>query len=314
MTGSAALRRGAAAVWLVAVGALVVYHAAQLDWAEVARSLRSYSASALAIALAIALPGYLACASYDLVGRHCTGHDLPLGRSVAISFVGYCFSLNLGALIGGLAFRYRLYAPSALRPWTIGQVIALSVITNWSGYVLMAGALLAYDPPSLPSGWNASEPLLRAIGAVLLAVSAGYLWLCVRHGGERLEWRGRELVVPSLAVAGVQLALSLVSWGAIGGVITWLLGGEVSWFEVMPVLMLSAIAGVLSHVPGGLGVIEFVFASLLGHEIGQTRLVGALLAFRATYYLVPFLVSLAVYAALELTSERSDAQASRAAS
>ncbi len=307
MTGSAALRRGAAAVWLGAVGALVAYHAAQLDWAEVARSLRSYDAATLTTALALILPGYAACASYDLVGRHCTGHDLPLRRTVAISFVGYCFSLNLGALIGGLAFRYRLYAPSGLSAWTIGQVIALSIVTNWSGYVLMSGALLAFHPPELPAEWGASPALLRGVGAALLVVAALYLALCFRRGGERLRWRGRELVVPGPRVVAVQLALSLASWGAIAAVIAHLLPDGVSWLAVLPAVLTSAIVGVVSHVPGGLGVVEMVFAAMLGSEVGSARLVAGLLAFRAVYYVVPFLAALATYVGLEASAERATA-------
>jgi uncharacterized membrane protein YbhN (UPF0104 family) len=306
------LRRAAVFAWIAAVLGLVAHEAYELDWAEVANTLLSYPWHTIAVAFAIAVPGYVACASYDLVGRHCTGHGLPVARTIAISFVGYSFSLNLGAAVGGLGFRYRLYAPSDLPAWSIGQVIALSVLTNWSGYVLMAGLVFAFAPPTLPSGWIASEMLLRVGGVVLLGLCAAYLGFCTRKGGERIEVRGQELVVPSLAVAGVQLALSLVSWSAIAGVIAWLLPDGIGFFEVMPVVLISAIAGVLSHVPGGFGVIEFVFAALLGHAMSEPRLVAALLVFRATYYMAPFVIALATYAYLEATSDRPSAQASPA--
>jgi uncharacterized membrane protein YbhN (UPF0104 family) len=285
---------------LLVVG-LVGREAVEIDWAGVVEKLHGYRWPTLAIGVAIALPGYLACASYDLVGRHCTGHDLPPGRTAAISYVGYCLSLNLGALIGGLAFRYRLYAPSELPAWTIGKVIALSVLTNWSGYVLLAGSLLAFAPPELPDTWGTSAPILRACGVVLLMVAASYVWLCIRRGGETLRFRGRSLEIPSFRVLCVQLALSLVSWSAIGGALAWLLP-EVSWLAVMPVLLTASIAGVVSHVPGGLGVTETVFVAMLGHEVGRPQLLGALLAFRATYYLVPFAFALAIYAVLEATA------------
>ena len=302
MTLATGWKRAAGLAWIALALGLVAHEARQLDWVEVGRAVRGYGWDALAVALAIALPGYLACASYDFIGRHCTRHGLPAARTAAISFVGYCFSLNLGALIGGLGFRYRLYAPSGLSPWTIGQVIALSILTNWSGYVLLAGLLLAFDPPDLPPAWDAPDALLRGAGLTLLTAAAAYLWLCLRKGGEQVRLRDSELVVPGLGIAGVQLALSLVSWSAVGGVITWLLPEDVSWFAVMPVLLTSAIAGVVSHVPAGLGVMEVVFSALLGHEVAAPRLVGALLAFRATYYLVPFLLAVGVYAYLEATS------------
>src|SRR5690606_11190253 len=106
----------------------------------------------VAIAFGLALPAYLSCAAFDLIGKHATGHGLSTVRTAIISFTGYFFSLNLGALVGGLAFRYRLYVPYGLPAMTISQIIGLSVVTNWSGYVLIAGAVMAWQPPELPPG------------------------------------------------------------------------------------------------------------------------------------------------------------------
>jgi hypothetical protein len=47
------------------------------------------------------------------------------------------------------------------------------------------------------------------------------------------------------------------------------------------------VAGVLTHVPAGLGVLETVFVVLLGDRIPEPELLAALLAYRAIYYLVP---------------------------
>src|SRR5690606_287836 len=91
----------------------------------------------------------------------------------------------------------------------------------------------------------------------------------------------------------------------IGAVITWLLQGEVSWFAVMPVLMMSAIAGIWSHVPSGLGVTEVVFLSLLGHLIPESRLLAAVLVFRIVYYIVPFVLAVVTYFCLEATARNS---------
>jgi uncharacterized membrane protein YbhN (UPF0104 family) len=66
--------------------------------------------------------------------------------------------------------------------------------------------------------------------------------------------------------------------------------------------MLSAIAGVWSHIPGGLGVTEAVFVALLGPRVGSSELLAALLVFRVLYYLAPFLVAVAAFAWLETTA------------
>ena len=281
---------------------LVVRGARRIDWVEVQGALRNYDAAALAVALALVIPGQLVCACFDLIGRHATGHHIPIPRVMLISLTGYNFSLSLGALIGGLAFRYRLYAPYGLAPMTIAQIIGLSVLTNWSGYVLLAGLVLAWEPPELPSDWGPGSIVLRSVGIGLLLVFAAYLILCAVKGGTRVHWKGSALRLPTLRVAAVQLALSIASWSIIGALIVWLLPGDAGWLTVMPILLLSAIAGVWSHIPGGLGVTEVVFVTLLGQRTDSSELLAALVVFRLLYYLAPSLVALAAYAYLEKTA------------
>jgi hypothetical protein len=293
----------AATIAIVAVAIfLVVRGARSVDWADVLGALRKYDLVTLAAAFALVIPGQLACACFDLVGRHATRHQISVPRVMLMSLAGYNFSLNLGALIGGLAFRYRLYAPYGLAPMTIAQIIGLSVLTNWSGYVLLAGLVLAYEPPELPGDWGPGSTVLRCVGIGLLVVTAAYLILCAAKGGTRVRWKGSELRLPTLRVAAVQFALSIVSWSVIGALIVWLLPGDVSWLTVMPILMLSSIAGVWSHIPGGLGITEVVFVTLLGQRVDGSEVLAALLVFRLLYYFAPFLVAIAAYAYLETTA------------
>lgn len=301
------LKRAALVLWLAAIGYIVISKGLEMDWPKVLEALRSFEATTIAAAFALGIPAFLACASFDLIGRHATGHRLPVPRVMLISWTGYFFSLNLGALVGGLAFRYRLYMPYRLSGMTISQVIGLSIVTNWSGYVPIAGAVLAWHPPDLPADWGLSDALMRGTGILLLAISAGYLALCWLRGGSRVSWKGSEFELPNLKIAAMQVALSIVSWGSIGAIIAWLIPGEVSWLAVMPVLMISAIAGIWSHVPSGLGVIELVFLALLGHRVPQNELLAAILAYRLVYYLTPFTVAVAAYAYLEAAARRRQA-------
>lgn len=298
------LKRVVTLVIVAAVAWLVFREARDIDWAAVASSLRQYGWRSLTVALALTVPGVLACSAFDLVGRHATRHELPVSRVMLISFTGYFFSLNLGALIGGLAFRYRLYVPYGLPTMKIGQIIGLSVLTNWSGYVLIAGCILTFRPPDLPAGWGPGAGAVRAIGIALLLIAGAYVALCAAKGGRIVSWGGSDLRLPHLRVAVVQFVLSAVSWGAIGAILTWFMPGEIGWLSVMPVLMMSAVAGIWSHVPGGLGVTEAVFLAMLGDVVDRNSLLAAVLAFRATYYLVPFLAALAVYLYLESTAGR----------
>ena len=78
-----------------------------------------------------------------------------------------------------------------------------------------------------------------------------------------------------------------------GGVIWFLLEQQLPYPTVLAVFLVAAVAGVITHVPGGLGVLEGVFLALLSHRISQDQLLGALLAYRALYYLLPLIAMLA---------------------
>lgn len=147
--------------------------------------------------------------------------------------------------------RFRLYLPYGLKSLTISQIIGLTVLTNWLGYVFVGGIVLALDPPEIP----------------------GY-----------------------------------AAVGASGGILAALIPG-LGWFDVVPVLMVIALAGIWSHVPGGLGVTEAVFLELLGERTPQAGLLAAVLLFRCVYYFAPFLIALCAYAWLEW-SNRDDRKAS----
>jgi glycosyltransferase 2 family protein len=297
------LKRIATTALLILVAWLVYRNAREMDWPAVWEGLKSYGAKSILVALAIALPGQLACAAFDLVGRHATGHTLSVPRTMLISYTGYYFSLNLGALVGGLAFRYRLYVPHGFSALRISQIIGLSVLTNWLGYILIAGIVLAFRPPDLPGEWSPGAGVLRGIGCLFLLASVAYVVACVLRGGTRIRIRDTELTLPGLRLAPVQYALSLLSWGSIGAVLVWLMPGEVGWFTIMPVLMTSAIAGIWSHVPAGLGVTEVVFLAMLGGQVPESDILAALVVFRATYYLLPFAFAVLAYVYLEASAK-----------
>jgi hypothetical protein len=60
----------AATIAIVAVAIFLVVRGARgIDWAAVLGALRNYDLATLAAALALVIPGQLACACFDLIGR-----------------------------------------------------------------------------------------------------------------------------------------------------------------------------------------------------------------------------------------------------
>ena len=302
--GWALAKRAAAWLFFALVLVLVVRQARTIDWSDVLDSLRAIPPHALLAAAALAAGSHLLYSTFDLLGRRMTGHRLGSTVVMRVTFISYAFNLNLGALVGGVAFRYRLYSRLGLDNLTITRVLGFSMLTNWLGYLVLAGAVFCFFPMQLPPDWKMDGEGLRILGALLLAAGVAYLGLCAIARQHTWQIRGHELDTPSLRMALLQLALSILNWSLIGGVIWLLLQRQLPYPEVLAVMLVAAVAGVITHVPGGLGVLEAVFLALLGHQLPQGTLLGALLAYRALYYILPLLIAAMAYVATELRAKR----------
>ncbi len=68
----------------------------------------------------------------------------------------------------------------------------------------------------------------------------------------------------------------------------------------------------MSHVPGGLGVFEASFLSLLGAAVavpGASLLAASLVMYRVVYYLIPLIIAMAVAALVDLRQKHREAEA-----
>ncbi|HWP10339.1 MAG TPA: lysylphosphatidylglycerol synthase domain-containing protein [Ramlibacter sp.] len=293
------VRRALSLLFFAVVALLLVRYARNIDWEDVLDSVRNTPGPVLLAAVLLAAGSHLLYSCFDLIGRRYTGHGLATGTVMAVTFISYAFNLCIGSLVGGVAFRYRLYSRLGLGKGVITRVVSMSMLTNWLGYKLLAGVLFLVWPLQLPPSWKMGNHGLQWLGIGLIIVSLGYIVACVRSGDRIWTVRGHELYLPPWRMAVVQMAISCVNWSLMAGVIYVLLMHKVPYTDVLTVLLIGAIAGVIAHVPAGLGVFEFVFLALLSHLIPEGRLLAALLGYRAIYYIVPLMAAALLYLVME---------------
>lgn len=298
------LRRFLLAAFLLAVAVLLYRQAREVDWPAVREAVLGYSPWMLAGCAALAAASYAIYCSFDVLAARYVGHGLSARRVCAVAFVSYAFNLNMGALVGGAGFRFRLYSQRGLDAGQISRVLAFSVVSNWSGYLVLLGTVLALRQVPIPPGWELGTTAMQWLGAGLLLIAAGYLLLCGFSRRRSLELRGHELVLPPLRLAAAQVVLSALNWSLMATIVFLLLGQAVPWPTVLGVLLLAAVAGAMAHVPAGLGVLEAVFVLTLGGTLAKSEILAALLTYRAIYYLAPLAGAVLVYAVLELRSRR----------
>ena len=290
--------------FVLVVGGLLVRYARTVDWSQVKQSILELPHDVLLQALGFAAISHAVYSLMDLVGRHYTGHRLSKRKVMQISFISYAFNLNLGSLVGGIGFRYRLYSKLGVRYGNITRIVTMSMITNWLGYILLAGLAFTISPMLLPPNWKLDNQELQLVGVGLLAFSVVYLGLCAFARQRSWTIRGHEIDLPTIRMAGAQLAISSVHWLTMAAVPWMLLQGQVEYTTALQVLLIAAIAGVILHIPAGLGVTEAVFVALLSHRIPEHQLIGALLAYRAIFYLTPLIVGALLYLKVEVRTRR----------
>ncbi|MFK3795234.1 MULTISPECIES: lysylphosphatidylglycerol synthase domain-containing protein [unclassified Pseudomonas] len=285
--------------FFIAVPVLLFMLVKNLDWNEVTHALESYKPSTLALGFLVATGSYLTYCGFDVLARRYTAHKLSVKQIVPVTFVCYAFNLNLSSWVGGIALRYRLYSRLGLDVPTITRILSLSLITNWLGYMLLAGFVFAGGFIDLPEGWKIGDTTLQLIGVVLLVVCFGYFLAC--RFSTRRTWtiRQQKLVLPSLNQALRQALLGALNWGLMALLIYVLLPEKASYPAVLGILLISSIAGVIAHIPAGLGVLETVFITLMQHQFSKGQLLAALIGYRVIYFLIPLLLAVIVYLVLE---------------
>lgn len=284
-------------------GALALLHheLRHYSYRQIMSELRSVPPLSLLLALLLTALNYAALACYDLLAFRYLGRQARYSKVLLPSFTAYAFSNNIGlAALSGGSIRLRLYSAQGLSSLEIAQIIGFGIATFWLGILVIGGGVFAFHPPAMPPGLELPFASARLLGAAMLAAAAAYCGLVAR--GRPLALRGLELRLPAPRLAGLQLLVSAADWALAAGVLYALLpsSSAFGYFDLLAVFMLAQVAGLVSQVPGGLGVFETVILVYAGRHTAPAQVMGALLAYRAVYYLLPLAAASALLAFHEL--------------
>jgi phosphatidylglycerol lysyltransferase len=269
---------------------------------EIAARLREIPAGRLLLALGLTIAGYLVLTWNDTLAFRYIRSPIAFRKIGPASFISYAFSNNIGlSLITGSTVRYRLYSVWGLSAVNITKVIAFCTLTFWLGLFTMGGLAFLLEPMSIPSSLHFSLITARPFGIFLLMVVAAYL-LSTFLLKKPLKVREWEFSLPSPGLSIAQIGIASLDWALAGAVLYVLLPstGEVSYFSFLGIFLLAQIAGLISQVPGGLGVFETIILVLLPHDLPASAIAGSLLVYRGIYYLIPLILAAVLLGAHEL--------------
>ena len=273
-------------------------------WDDLRAALFATSRPRLLVAIALTLVNYAVLTGYDLLAFAAIGRALPRRWIAGAAVVAYAISHSVGfAALSGASVRYRFYSRWGVTAEEMAQVVVSYSVTFWVGLLSLGGISLAVAP--LPEAAFVPPPMLtRTAGVLLVAIVAVYLVVCALRR-QPLRVGPVTVPLPRPALAFAQLALSVADWLLAGSILYLLLPtGAPPFLTVMGAFLAAVLLGMISHVPGGVGVFEGVLVVWLRPWLPAEALVPSFVVYRGVYYLLPFLAGVIALVADEARQRR----------
>jgi uncharacterized membrane protein YbhN (UPF0104 family) len=291
----------------VAFAAILVYRSlGRYTWDEIEESLFAIPAWRLASAFGFVIASYLCLTGFDWLAVRYAGHPLPYRRAALASFTGLSIGHNVGmAALSSGAVRYRFYSRWGLTAEQVAKVIIFCGFTVGLGLLTLAGIALIISQGGRGDLLGLSDTMMLALGFACLLPSAFYLLICwkVRRPLVLYRWRFDP---PALRLATGQIVIGTLNFSCVAACIHQLMQSlsNVSYLDVATAYVTANLAALISHVPGGLGVLE---ATILG-ILPNTASIGALVAFRVLYFFIPLMVGIPTFLVSEAYFRRQPAR------
>ena len=268
---------------------------------ELRAAFQDITTAHIIAAACFAAGSYFMLTLFDVLGFRYAGVSLPYHRLALASFIGYSLSNNVGhSVLSGGAVRYRLYSAWGVEPGQIARIVTFCMVTGWVGFATMGGMACLLEPAG---AFPALFPvhLHIPLGLALLGLSTAYLTVSALGWGV-IRWHGHELALP-----GGRLALAQILAGAVDLTLTSAvfysllhLDKPLGFVSFAGFFMIAIIAGLVSQVPGGLGVFETIMLAFLSPYASGPHLISAIVLYRTVYYFVPLFLACALLGAHEI--------------
>ena len=251
--------------------------------------------------------GYLTLTFYDLFALRAIGRpEVPYRVAALAGFTSYAVGHNVGASVfSGGAVRYRIYSNWGLSVIEVTKICFLAGLTFWLGNATVLGLGVLKSPQAaraidqLPLWCN------RTIALVILAMLVSYVaWVWVKP---RVIGRdGWQVTLPGGPLTLVQIAIGIVDLGCCAAAMYMLVPDEpnLGFVTIAVIFVAATLLGFASHAPGGLGVFDAAMMVALW-QFDKEDLLAGLLLFRLLYYIIPFVISLAVLGIREALLSRA---------
>jgi glycosyltransferase 2 family protein len=292
---------------IIAIALVVLYRILRdIDPDELIDAIEATDWRTLLIAALFVACGYLTLTFYDLFALRTIGRpDVPYRVAALSGFTSYAVGHNVGASVfSGGAVRYRIYSAWGLSVIDVTKICFVAGLTFWLGNATVLGLGVLYSPQAaraldqLPL-W--SNRLLAVVILTLLAAYVAWVWAKPRVIGRE----GWQVTLPGGPLTLLQIAIGIIDLACCAAAMYMLVPDEpnLGFVTVAVIFVAATLLGFASHAPGGLGVFDAAMLVALW-QFDKEDLLAGLLLFRLLYYVVPFVLSLAVLGTREILLSR----------
>jgi uncharacterized membrane protein YbhN (UPF0104 family) len=292
---------------IIAVAGVVLFHLLRdLKIDEVVAAIKAVEYRDLAAAFVFVAGGYFTLTFYDYFALRTIGrHEIPYRIAALSGFTSYSIGHNIGATVfTGGAVRYRIYSAYGLTAIEVAKICFIAGLTFWLGNATVLGLSVSIEPHAAAPIDQLPIWLNRIIASLILLVLTSYIvwvWTAPREIGQG-QWKVK---LPNGPSTFVQIVIGLFDLGFCTLAMYMLLPHEpkIGFVTLMVVFVSATMLGFASHAPGGLGVFDAAMLVALW-QFEKEDLIAGLLLFRVLYYLVPFVIALAILGVREILCMR----------
>lgn len=291
------------AIVAISLAAFLLYRTlSRYSMDQLLDAVSAIPAMRLAAAGGFAATSYICLSGFDYLALHYVGKPLPYYKALWSSFTSLSIGHNIGlAFLSSGAVRYRFYTRWGLSAADVAKVILFCGITVGLGLMVLGGAALLLRSKLAVEITGLSQGFVIGLGVICLILPTAYLLLAAVVE-KPLRIRNWSLEMPPLRLAVGQVIVGSVNFAFVSACLHQALAAvtEVAYVSVASVYVIANTTALISHVPGGLGVIESVVMYLLP---GQD-LIGSLLVFRFVYFLIPLCIGVPIFLVTEFFYKR----------
>ncbi|MBC2856781.1 MAG: bifunctional lysylphosphatidylglycerol flippase/synthetase MprF [Cetobacterium sp.] len=274
--------------FIIFLGAIFFIHKeiGRYSLGELQYSFKAISFFRIFLIICFVLLDYLVLSGFDILAFKKDKYSFSKIKIMFTSFISFGLSNSIGfSGFTASGVRLNLYSLWDIPYKTIINVIIFCYSTYWLGLLWLGGGLLTLLPVNLtvlklpfhiPIKNTVSIGIFLLIGAIIFTL------VVLKKYSESLE------------IYLYRLTLAIADWISISLILYLALPDSlhISFMFFFPIFVTAQILGVVSNVPGGLGVFDLTFIALIGSNYPVNKIIGAILIYRLAYFFIPLLLAL----------------------